>query len=696
MSKHQLNITLRRILVSSVVFVQICFPTVTFAEESNPADTPDPAASSTPAESAPANTEAPQETVPAAPTTPAPTTGPTDPVGPQQPTGPTTPVGPQQPTGAASTTYALNPATGLWENDYYTWDSATGQTRPKTQPSYSYNPTTGMWDTTDWYYSPEAGKYLPNTVSSPVNPYAARMQGGYGGSIGNTGPNSNNTINYGGNTNGTFDLFFNASISNKIGQMSRSGNASVQGNTWGGNALTGDALALLNVLNMLQASWGDLGSDELSVFMANLDGDITGDLYIDPSQIGTSGGNKNIDVNVASDAAIHNDIDVEVASGNALVSGNTTGGNATSGNAKAVINLLNLINSAIKSKKSFIGVLNINGNLNGDILLPPDLIKAIIAASGPNSNNQITSNSNKSLTVSGTDKKIINNDINAGATTGNANVSNNTNGGSAESGKANTNIVLLNLTGQKVVAKNALLVFVNVMGSWVGLIFDAPAGSYAVAATGPGSNNTINADDNTDVNVDITKTSLIDNDIDATAHSGDASVTSNTNGGNAKTGDADVGVNVLNMIDSDFDISDWFGVLFINVFGSWQGSFGVDTAAGNVPAGGRGGGDSVGIIPALSNPTGNTFGFVPHAAHSTTIVATANTTGTDGQGGQSSGQTHGAQTATPTLSQHAKVITPAPPHRNSLLWISAITLFMGALLLGGERFIILIRSRQAF
>jgi hypothetical protein len=34
--------------------------------------------------------------------------------------------------------------------------------------------------------------------------------------------------------------------------------------------------------------------------------------------------------------------------------------------------------------------------------------------------------------------------------------------------------------------------------------------------------------------------------------------------------------------------SSWFGILFINVFGSWQGSFGVNTAAGGTNSDGSG------------------------------------------------------------------------------------------------------------
>src|SRR5581483_7237633 len=68
---------------------------------------------------------------------------------------------PNKPQGPDANTYTYNTATGMWENDYYIWNPATGQTTPKTTQTYSYNPATGHWDTTDWIYDPAQGAYVP-------------------------------------------------------------------------------------------------------------------------------------------------------------------------------------------------------------------------------------------------------------------------------------------------------------------------------------------------------------------------------------------------------------------------------------------------------------------------------------------------------------------------------------------------------
>lgn len=125
-------------------------------------------------------------------------------------------------------------------------------------------------------------------------------------------------------------------------------------------------------------------------FTADINGDVNGDLLLDPSKIGSMQPanssttlDNNVTVNNSTDAAIVNNIDLAANTGDAGVIGNTSGGNATSGTADAVANVVNVLNSAITAGQSFVGVININGNLNGDILLPPDFIDTLLASNVP-------------------------------------------------------------------------------------------------------------------------------------------------------------------------------------------------------------------------------------------------------------------------------------------------------------------------
>lgn len=661
-----------------VVLQVAAFPALVIAQEVDPASSnvapadsgsvptsPPPAPAQEPA---PAPTPAPAPQPAAAPTTAASTTGPTS------------------PTGADSDTYTKN-ADGSWSNSRYTWDPATGQTRPNTPPSYSYNPNTKMWDTTKYVYSPEQGKYIANVQSTASNPLSLNAAGSSqpnglrvgsspliaGGpasfGINNTGPGSNNSINSGSNTNGTFDLFFNGSISNNISSNATSGNALVQGNTIGGDALSGDASAIANLLNMLQSSW--IGSSEIASFISNIDGNVYGDLVIDPNNLPYAVGSQNsdIDVNVSNNGVIDNNVDLVARSGSATVNGNTEAGDATSGNAQAIANIINLINSSINAGSSFLGMININGNFNGDILLPLGMLDALISNTGSNSTNTIGGGTATSDTdINSTTNRTINNNVNSTAGSGNALISSNTEAGSATTGQAGTSVNTQNIVGQNITGKNGILVFVNVLGQWIGMVVGPAQTTATITNTGPDSSNVIGGgDSNRSLSVNATENSLINNNINVVAESGDATVSKNTSAGDATTGNAQTSVNLVNIIGSNINFSDFFGVLFINVFGNWFGSFGADTANGGfsqTPAQGQGGmGSGSNNNQPAAAPNGGpgngfggqVFGFVARnfgqgsgsvaqtaatngqpAAQNTTVFG-GNTTPTNSGGGAASG-----------------------------------------------------------
>lgn len=536
-------------------------------------------------------------------------------------TPPADQVGVNRPVGADAGTYTYDCTDGLWENAHYSYNPATGQYTALDPVVYTYDPSTGLYDTTTWVYNAPAGNYVPITQSVATPPAGADVvgapapaattpdpdsisntgpdsnntiddNGGAGsGSIANTGPDSNNTLSGSDNNDSTSNNTTDATINNLLSGIAATGAALVTGNTTAGSATSGDAQDIANVVNMLQSSSNALGGNTVT-FVANLNGDVNGNLLIDPSALGavqpagsTAGtGNNNLTLNNQTNAAINNNVNLDATSGDAAVTNNTSGGNATSGSAEAIANVVNLIDSAISSGNSFIGVININGNFNGDILVPPDLINQLIASNvptvtisdtGPSSNNTINQqDGSNTTTVNNTNNEGINNIVNATAGSGQATVADNTSGGNATSGNADTNITAFNLTGSNVVGANDLLVFVNVSGQWVGMIMDAPPGATA-AELGGGITGDSPSVSNNSTTVNNNANEQINNNITTNAQSGDASVTGNTTGGNATSGNADNAVNLLNVENSSLALTNWFGILFINVFGTWNGNFGI-------------------------------------------------------------------------------------------------------------------------
>lgn len=474
---------------------------------------------------------------------------------------------------------------------------------------YTYNSDTNRWDTAKWQYDPASGQYVPRTlpvqgpvpgeIIGPTDPTPSTTQNAPAPEPVQPAPTQSTT------QSDTTTVDTNAQVQNNLDSAATTGTATVGSNTAGGNATTGNAAAAATIVNTVQSTVsGDTSG--VAHFTADIHGNVTGDITLSPIIDGLAGG-------TATDSSLHtndtasllNNLGLQATSGDANVTNNTSAGNATTGTADAVLNLINLINSIVAANKSFVGTINIYGNLNGDILVSPEFIPQLLASN--------KGSVNGSVDATLTDNQSIINNIQLNAASGSATVAGNTAAGTAKTGSAQTNLTVLNLSGHEVVAKNSLLIFVNVLGTWVGVIVDAPVGATAAALGNGVTGNSV-----TDQKIDATNNSTITNNISVGAKSGNANVSGNTTAGNATSGKATASANIANISNSSFGLSDWFGVLFINVFGSWHGSFGINTSQGdvapmNVPATSSSAATGSGGAPPII------FGFVPHAPSSPTL-----------------------------------------------------------------------------
>ena len=516
------------------------------------------------------------------------------------------------PTGPAATTFTYQcdgTYAGDWTNAYYVYDPSTETQTALYSPDYTYDCTTGTWTQAEWDYDTTTGAYVEDQVPAATTPdqstncattndsNTSSADASSGTAVSTTTPATSPDASDSEPTNTPANTVAptappdpssncptpdtsssadtgvatdSASLNNDACSQSQSGDAAVTNNGSAGDATSGDATTEVNIANLVQTLSNALGTGTVT-FTTNIDGDVNGDLVLDPSTIladaagDGSSNSSGTDGDVTTDAAINNAVYATADTGDATVSGNGDGGNATTGDAEAIVNLINMINSAVATGQSFIGTININGDLNGNILIPQSLIDQILAFEGANSNSADN-------TTGLTNDESITNNIDADASSGSASVANNVNGGNATSGNANTGVTIMNLTGSSIVGQNVLLVFVNVLGQWVGMIVNAPAGATSAGFGGgittdtPGTGN--NAAD-ADTNLSIT------NNVYADATSGNALVSQNFNGGNATSGNADTAVNILNVENSDLSLANWFGILFINVFGTWDGNFGI-------------------------------------------------------------------------------------------------------------------------
>jgi hypothetical protein len=514
--------------------------------------------------------------------------------------------GPATPDASTFTYQCSGTYAGDWTNSYYAYSPATSTQTPLYSPDYSYDCTTNTWTEAEWSYDTTSGTYVENRVPAATPPMnqgadcaiaqnsnASDENTGSGGTttapIPSTSGSSTDTTTApaatappdpnvacptpAGTTPDTTapQDHANSSVTmnNEVCSGSQSGNASVTNNGTAGNATSGDATTEVDVANLVDTLSDTLGSGE-TTFTVTIDKTINGDFVLDPSTIMASAGSNSQQPNaidaVTTDAAINNDVTASAVTGDATVSGNGDGGNALTGDAEAIVNLINMINSAVAAGHSFIGTINITGDLNGNILIPQSVIDQILASnastSGGADNSNTALNNNESIT----------NNVTASATSGNASVTNNGTAGNATSGDASTNITIMNLTGSSIVGQNVLLVFVNVLGHWVGMIVNAPAGATSAEFGGGITSDTPGTgESNAVANANLS----ITNNVTASATSGNASVADNRTGGNATSGHASTAVNILNVEESTLSVANWFGILFINVFGTWNGNFGI-------------------------------------------------------------------------------------------------------------------------
>jgi hypothetical protein len=594
----------------------------------------------------------------------------------------------------------------MWVSPFYTYDSAVGwyHVRPET------NTTSSIMGLTAGSGNPAATLDAILGVNDPRNS--------------NTGPNSTNIGNLDTTNSLLANLLNNINVGNYGSQTSISGNASVLANTLGGSATTGAASVVGNLLNLLNSMWTWSNGGFVS-FIHNIFGNQNGDVNLTSSDVSGGGGQlgalacpsgidanantgsgstntattsctNNLSVNSQNTGSITNNLDMLAKSGDATVSKNTTGGDATSGDARAELNIVNLINTAIGAGQTFFGIINIFGNLNGDILFPTLHLNGEVASgtggslvsnsgTGPGSTNDATSTNTNSANVTNANTAAFNNNIEATAQSGTATVDSNTNAGSAKTGAASTDSSVFNLFNTSIFGDNAVLVIVNNMGHWFGRIMNLGGGGTSGSGlltsnatvsnnnTGPDSTNTASSTSSNNLDLNNSNTGTITNNVRVGAQSGDATVSQNTNAGNATTGAASVASNIANIFGSHLSFNKIFGILIINVFGSWFGSAGVDTSAGN----------------AVTHPTTTTTG----KGGVTTVTHAFIASVPQSSGGTSGGSEAIAQAPASPVAHLAASIASEPTvqalatahHESGLFFVAAGFLMLAALMMSINR-----------
>lgn len=413
-----------------------------------------------------------------------------------------------------------------------------------------------------------------------------------------------------------------ANVVNNLGQSSVSGDNTASGNT-GGNVTitTGDANVSGTMITSVNTNLAGVMVSEFNIadnqtgdyvldFAANcIYGCGTGDSAVINSGNGQNSTNTGDLVQVVdnntfqnNDANIDNTMTLNALSGANHGDGNT-GGNTTinTGDANVSANSLTMANNNLQGNILY-GVVNIYGDLVGDIIFPEELINSCCTGSataantgnGQNSTNTGSVTDITNNTTNQTNLASINNNVGLDANSGDNTTSANTDGNNAiVTGNTSVDAQVLNVANTNVDGGVWWLVLVNQAGQWIGKIMGAPDGANYAAApgtefivndageitvvnsgNGEGSTNTGSVTQVTNNTTTQTNNLNLNNTMNLSANSGGNSASGNTGGSsNITTGDANIIANLVNFVNNNVTGGGKMVVTVVNVFGSWLGDF---------------------------------------------------------------------------------------------------------------------------
>ncbi len=379
-------------------------------------------------------------------------------------------------------------------------------------------------------------------------------------------------------------------LANQADVSANTGENSISESLASATIQTGDALALANVLNLLNTNI--VGSD-FQFYFLNLS-DINGDINFNEvwkkivennSLTGLNlvgGENSNLflleNINLAE---LTNEIQVVATSGGNNASENQGDVLIATGDATALANVLNFVNLNFIGSQFLFGGINILGSFVGNIILPrPDRFAA----------DMLDETEGANIFFEATNNALVENIVSASANSG-VNTADNSGGDNTiETGEAISRVNSLSFVNLNILNSDWFFFMINNLGSCLGKIFNwsMPGSQENLEENGsiflqlgldnqsqsneqnPSLDN--QADDHFSPlnSVAITNQAQIGNNIQVAASTGDNQAINNQGNTKIVTGTAKALANLLNFVNLNIWGSRWFGGL-LNILGSWTG-----------------------------------------------------------------------------------------------------------------------------
>jgi uncharacterized repeat protein (TIGR01451 family) len=366
-------------------------------------------------------------------------------------------------------------------------------------------------------------------------------------------------------------------VANNADVSSLTGNNSGSANTGTVNINTGNADSLANVINVINTNI--VGSD---IEMVNMDLTCSENEDVDLNSIWkkllTVDENGNVILNTGlpqtpnikiyisdeNQAAVVNNVNVSADTGNNSASGSGDT-NISTGNATALANVTNIVNTNILGSKILMANINILTAQNINLILPrPEFFDPLSSAYV----------FRIPVTRNIQNEAAINNNVNAAADSGDNSTAGNSNS-VTETGEAGAAVNSTTIANSNITGNSWFFMILNNTGSWTGNIVnwsapgavDKPVLGANILEAGSDPANTASVQT---IN-NISNSAEVINNINVSANTGNNADISENGGANVSTGNARAVANLFNLINTNVYGSNWF-MNNVNILGDWSGN----------------------------------------------------------------------------------------------------------------------------
>lgn len=302
-------------------------------------------------------------------------------------------------------------------------------------------------------------------------------------------------------------------------------------------------------------------------------------------------------------ATLTNNVDLLASSGSNQVVGDN--GEIITGDAAAYLNLFNMVNTNLIGESWFFGLINLFGDLEGDVILPYELqflgedaidtyeeylTLAANLNNGSESENKAEAETEITLEISNFNEANLKNNISVEANTGRNGI---VGDGQIDTGDANASANVFNWVNTNIVGSRWLLLAINNFGNWFGSLNGWWGNTFSIGKTtfawvklppsgddsqamvgsvntgaGEGSENQALATMVQTTTIENRNLATVENNLNVVADTGNNQIEGES--ASIETGNAQASTNIFNFINTNIIGNHWyFGV--VNVFSNFWG-----------------------------------------------------------------------------------------------------------------------------